>query len=198
MYMIDIQDGFDPSVFVPNKALASFLGYDGGKTLLHKAIYHRNTDIVQYILQRPEGSFLIHLASRDGRTPLHEAVSVDNERGRQIDLTLIKMLLKAGADPNIHDHVGNSILRDALKLKHTELVILLLDYGAKFADHGQEGEQMLKNVDEEDVAFFKTCHMKHMRWLLPVLKYSPTKSFSDVYYLGEGFRYEFLQKFSPV
>ena len=67
-----------------------------------------------------------------GNTPLHiAAVSGDVRVG--------KLLLDAGADPNVHGEYGNTPLHEAVGQKHYEFVKLLLEHGASKALQNEDG-----------------------------------------------------------
>ena len=67
----------------------------------------------------------INCFDENGLTPLMLACSLDEDRAKTRD-QIIRILLKKGADPNIPDHKGMTVLATACKEEHMEIVKLLL------------------------------------------------------------------------
>ena len=67
-----------------------------------------------------------------GDTPLHVAAIWG-------DVRVGKLLLDAGADPNVQGEYGNTPLHEAVGQKHHEFVKLLLAHGASKELHNDDG-----------------------------------------------------------
>lgn len=106
-------------------------GTGGFVTPLHLAARHRNADLLALLLEC--GARVNAIASRTGTTPLQEVLG----RGYQetTHLSLVRMLLETGADPNRQDRTANrrseiTPLQLALKHEADATVRLLLEHGA--------------------------------------------------------------------
>lgn len=77
------------------------------------------------ILEDEECDVDINCFDENGLTPLMLACSFDEDRAKTRD-QIIRILLKKGADPNISDHKGMTVLATACKEEHIEIVKLLL------------------------------------------------------------------------
>ena len=74
---------------------------------------------------------------RLGRTPLHEALDTENDP-KEFDLSVVKILLKAGANPNSKTIVGRTPLHYAMLRGNETAVNLLRTSGAS---------DLIKNAD---------------------------------------------------
>src|SRR3989442_3817734 len=93
------------------------------------AILERMADLIEF-----QGIKLTSVNDRGilGDTPLHiAAVSGDVKVG--------KILLDAGADPNVHGEYGNTALHEAVGQKNFEFVKLLLTHGASTELRNEDG-----------------------------------------------------------
>jgi ankyrin repeat protein len=91
-------------------------------SILHKAVYSGNVDTVEALLDK---GALINLQSpSNGDTPLHDALYF--KRGD--DLSIVKALLKHGANAHIRNRAGLIAVESARLLKDTEAEKLLQDY----------------------------------------------------------------------
>lgn len=83
-----------------------------------------------------------------GDTPLHvAAVSGDARVG--------KILLDAGADPNVHGEYGNTPLHEAVGQRHSEFVKLLLARGASKELQNEDGLTPIDLANMSDDARLK-------------------------------------------
>jgi len=84
--------------------------------------------------------------------PLHSVVlHEDGEESRQIALT--QLLLVNGADPDLVDSAGHTVLDLALKSGKKELIKLLQDWGAKTSDAQESLVESVKEKSEVTVKF---------------------------------------------
>jgi ankyrin repeat protein len=74
----------------------------------------------------------VHDRGTLGDTPLHVAATWG-------DVKVGKLLLDAGADPNVHGEYGNTPLHEAVGEKNCEFVKLLLTHGASKELHNEDG-----------------------------------------------------------
>lgn len=73
-----------------------------GSTLLHSAVLNPNPEALRWLLEEipkenPEGRLDIHVKNKDGLTPLHRAMMIDN------NIEVITALLEHGADSDINE-----------------------------------------------------------------------------------------------
>ena len=61
----------------------------------------------------------------------------------QGNIEVLKLLLGAGADPNILGFDDDTVLHRAVRLRHVEAVALLLQHGANVAIKGRNGDTAL-------------------------------------------------------
>lgn len=92
------------------------------KSPLHHAVYWNHLDTVS-LLTHHKG-VLINAQNNMGNTPLHDAVSRGN-------FNILAMLIDKGADPNIKNHRGRTVLSLAKSLKQNRLITYLEGIGAK-------------------------------------------------------------------
>lgn len=87
---------------------------------LQSCVHEQNAEaIVQLIKLNSELNTVVHTV-----TPLHLAV-------KNGDITITKLLLLAGADPNIRDDRGETPYFDAVRFGHTEIRQILIDFGVE-------------------------------------------------------------------
>lgn len=86
----------------------------------HSAVGAGDIEKVKRMIEAGED---INEVSYQGRTPLEHAVMGNR-------LSLCRMLLEKGADPNYQDGGNDSLLHEATRQKNLEIMTLLLDYGA--------------------------------------------------------------------
>ncbi len=83
-----------------------------GVTLLHRAVRFRNPEAVRAALKK--GAAVNQTCKRSGSTPLHRAVTYTGAPGtagkNSERLSIIEILLKAGADPSIRNKQGKTAL----------------------------------------------------------------------------------------
>ncbi|UKT66096.1 ankyrin repeat domain-containing protein [Pedobacter mucosus] len=95
---------------------------DDGFTPLGLASYFGHEILAKYLVLKGAD---VNLASKNGFNvfPIHSAVAANN-------FEITKILLEAGAYPNVCQKAGLAPLHTAAKLGNIELIILLLQYGA--------------------------------------------------------------------
>jgi len=96
---------------------------DDGFTPLGLACYFGHEDLARFLVLKGAD---VNLASKNGFNvfPIHSAVAANN-------LVITKMLLDAGAYPNVCQKAGLAPLHSAAQLGNIELIILLLEHGAE-------------------------------------------------------------------
>lgn len=98
----------------------------------------------------------INVQSFSGKTPLHIAVTLSNMRNPNDKFKIIKMLLQAGANPNIQTIISQStVLISAVSvLSKKDVIEYLLNYGALIDMQNKSGDtaaMIAVNNDDYDV-----------------------------------------------
>lgn len=93
-----------------------------GNTILHRAAYTGNVEILDAILL-VRADACVDVTNKNGETPLHLAAGKGN-------LPAVKSLIKAGADINAVNILGDTPLACAVHYGHVEVVQELLQKGA--------------------------------------------------------------------
>lgn len=95
---------------------------DDGFTPLGLACYFGHKDLARFLVLKGAD---VNLASKNGFNvfPIHSAVAAN-------DIDISRMLLEAGAYPNVCQKAGLAPLHTAAQLGNIELIILLLEHGA--------------------------------------------------------------------
>ena len=91
-------------------------------TCLHYAVLEQHLELVEMLLNFGADT---NQADREGRTPLHCAVS--KQADPEAALQIAQMLLHFGADPTLKAKDGETILHQAAREGHLELMNYLLD-----------------------------------------------------------------------
>jgi hypothetical protein len=95
-----------------------------GRTALHLTSYHGNNELTRFLI---ENGAEINLRDLSGDTPLH----INVRKNFPPDIAIIKTLIDAGADLQIRDANGLSVLEKAVDYNHTGLSkFLIKNYGA--------------------------------------------------------------------
>lgn len=96
---------------------------DDGFTPLGLACYFGHEELARFLVLKGAD---VNLASKNGFNvfPIHSAVAANN-------INITKMLLDAGAYPNVCQKAGLAPLHTAAQLGNIELIILLLEHGAE-------------------------------------------------------------------
>ncbi|KLT65531.1 ankyrin repeat domain-containing protein [Pedobacter sp. BMA] len=96
---------------------------EDGFTPLGLACYFGHEDLARFLVLKGAD---VNLASKNGFNvfPIHSAVAANN-------INITKMLLDAGAYPNVCQKAGLAPLHSAAQLGNIELIILLLEHGAE-------------------------------------------------------------------
>lgn len=105
-----------------NPSLITTYSVDGF-TPLGLACYFAHKEIARYLMLKGAE---VNIASKNGFNvfPIHSAVAANS-------FNLTKMLLEAGAYPNVCQKSGVAPLHSAAQLGNIELIILLLEHGAE-------------------------------------------------------------------
>ncbi len=108
-------------VFKNPRSINSFSA--DGFTPLGLACYFGHEDIARFLVMKGAE---VNVASKNGFNvfPIHSAIAANN-------FTISKMLLDAGAYPNVCQKSGVAPLHTAAQLGNIELIILLLEHGAE-------------------------------------------------------------------
>lgn len=106
--------------------------YEFGFTPLGLACYFSHAEIARFLVLKGAD---VNIASKNGYHlfPLHSAVLANN-------LGISKMLLTAGAYPNVCQKDGIAALHTAAQLGNIEMIVLLLEHGADVALTTDEGK----------------------------------------------------------
>jgi len=121
-------------------ALARAVSRDGG-TALHLAAYFRHAEIAQALIRA--GADVHAVAPGFGNVqPLHSAAAGDS-------LSIVKMLLEAGANPNARQQMGYTPLHSAANSGDLEIARLLLQHGADPAAKTDNGQTALAIAEEK-------------------------------------------------
>ncbi|GGE40703.1 ankyrin repeat protein [Pedobacter psychrotolerans] len=96
---------------------------EDGFTPLGLACYFGHEELARFLVMKGAD---VNIASKNGFNvfPIHSAVASNN-------LQISKMLLDAGAYPNVCQKAGMAPLHTAAQLGNIELIILLLEHGAE-------------------------------------------------------------------
>jgi len=96
---------------------------EDGFTPLGLACYFGHEELAKFLILKGAD---VNLASKNGFNvfPIHSAVAANN-------INITKMLLDAGAYPNVCQKAGLAPLHTAAQLGNIELIILLLEHGAE-------------------------------------------------------------------
>lgn len=108
-----------------DRSLVNAIGSDGF-TPLGLAAFFRAPDVVRLLLERGADPSLA-ARNRLAVTPLHSAVATD---AAPVDVSIVRMLLKAGAPVNVPHLGGGTPLHTAAFVGDPEVLRMLLDRGA--------------------------------------------------------------------
>ena len=105
---------------------------EDGFTPLGLACYFGHEDLARFLVLKGAE---VNLASKNGFNvfPIHSAVAANN-------INITKMLLDAGAYPNVCQKAGLAPLHSAAQLGNIEMIILLLEHGAEVGLHMEGGK----------------------------------------------------------
>lgn len=153
--------------------------FEGNNTLLHKACMGKNSEAVRLIVSQ---GHLSRLASEyiDTRQSVQSPaeiykryIDIANSQGlsalgiaiQKNDLDSVKLLLEAGANPNLKDANGDTLFHLAVTRGNTEIVMLLLQHGADIDRPDGRGNPALCNAiwkSHDQVAELLIAHYGQM------------------------------------
>lgn len=99
---------------------------DQGNTLLHHSVMKGNLEVIQKLLEL--GS-KVDAKNEDDETPLHIAAKIEREYDEDIAFKISVMLLEKGANPNIKDELGNTVVHYAARNGNLRLLEALFKKG---------------------------------------------------------------------
>lgn len=112
-----------------------FPGFNVKNTVLHIALLHQIPDMVSKILnkaQEMKKNIDVNKKNMDGDTPLHYVLKIDHIDKRspqahiEMQINAVKTLMDHGANINIQNNKGNTLLHLAVKAHATELVNFII------------------------------------------------------------------------
>ncbi|XP_040922857.1 ankyrin repeat domain-containing protein 61-like [Toxotes jaculatrix] len=115
-----------------------------GMTPLHMAAGILHKDIIANLIRH--GADINKGMKHSGNTPLHlaaVAMSMKTSKTLEDNMSCISVLLEHRAEPNAENKAGLTPLQEACSMGNTELVDLLLRYGANINKPSQAGENCL-------------------------------------------------------
>ena len=108
------------------------------RTPLYIAAYHMHLDAVQILLKHNAD---LSLQDISGETPLHETVTNSDDSSREEQrVTIMRLLLEHGADPNKCTNDLRTPLHEASSRGQVEAARLLLSYGVKVDEKDHKGK----------------------------------------------------------
>lgn len=115
-----------------------------GVSILHKAVYSGNPDVVEELLKA--GALIDLQSPSNGDTPLHDAIYFKSGD----DLRVIQILLKYRPTLAIQNRAGLTPLESARVLKDNEVTYLLEDYQKSLSTDA--GRKLMKAVQDNQPA----------------------------------------------
>ena len=104
-----------------------------GNSLLHKAIFYQNKNLLDLLIQKGAD---VNVKDNRGETPLILAIKFHR-------LDIVRLLIEKGADVNVKDGEGFSFLYHLILLKKLDLIELALQKGADVNIKSRKGETPL-------------------------------------------------------
>lgn len=148
---------FDHIAQGDNKLVRQYLdsGFDisltdsSGRTALHVATEHENLEIVRELLRRRAD---VNKRALDKKTPLLMLEDAfDDSESTHNALELIRMLISKGANINLQDREGTTVLMIAAESENLEAVRLLLEAGARVQVKDKDGETAFDKTDSNAI-----------------------------------------------
>ena len=93
-----------------------------GWTPLISAIYHRKTNVIEFLLANGAD---VNLGDDNNQTPICWTIEV-----WEVNTNLVKQLVQSGADPNIADRFGKDAFDYAKSKKNWEILQDILSFGS--------------------------------------------------------------------
>ncbi|XP_055595425.1 uncharacterized protein LOC129746031 [Uranotaenia lowii] len=129
-----------------------------GETALHLAVECNDPIMVQLVLDHSESlTSILNHKNKMGRTALHLTCIEGKEADR-----CIKILVGNGADPNIRDHQGQTVLHYAVKFRNLNRVKLLLKHGSDPTMANDAGQTPFDLAKEMNELFILKLFLQHI------------------------------------
>ncbi|KAF5281783.1 hypothetical protein FQR65_LT14530 [Abscondita terminalis] len=108
-----------------------------GNSCLHYAVDNRDDDVIGDLVR---AGAVVNMQNRNGETPLHSAIRFGS-------ISLVRLLLGSGADPNIADRInGSTCLHWAVTVNEDDYVKALVEHGADINKENNDGETPLNRA----------------------------------------------------
>ncbi|WP_218813450.1 ankyrin repeat domain-containing protein [Rickettsiella endosymbiont of Dermanyssus gallinae] len=131
-------------IFIENGADVKEIN-DRGYTLLQSPVLHGETEIVDMLLEAGAGA-VINTIGEDGDAIIHNALAQDTK-----DNEILKSLISAGANINMPDKKGQTLLHVNVLYYRSEVVNeILLDHGADYLVEDKNGMTALHYAAKEN------------------------------------------------
>jgi ankyrin repeat protein len=134
-------------LLIENGADVNAMGYESGNAVI-LASYKAQAEKLERLIAH--GADVNQPAGNDGRTALHVAAGWGYKGASS--LTVVRVLLKNGADINARDKSHQSPLHWAVQQGNKDAVELLLQNGADRAVRDSEGKTPLDYSDNDDIS----------------------------------------------
>jgi ankyrin repeat protein len=155
------------NLLINNGADVNISGKDN-RSFLHVAIAKNRKDIAKILIQSGAN---INALDEDYKTPLYYACSKNTRYSGlvyitsdiiEVNMNIVEYLLHNGADPNIPDIDGNTVLHIASYANNYECIELLLQYGTN--------TEIINNEDKKAINMTENDEIIHMiQYYTPVI-----------------------------